>query len=521
MLEDTYALAYDGNAIGDDDVSRVPSDDGLYLSGDVAVLDGGDGMSHSDVDGCAVELVGWSLTDTDAIYSAGESGDLPDLVDSVTFSDSDVTVYAVWGYDEDGNGIPDVLEEDTGMYKTYDDIFVRLWGDDRYDTMEAIARESYEGETTQYAVVATGDSFPDALAAASLAGALDAPILLTSSDDCTDAIESMEALGVSEFYIVGGTSAVSEEIEEQLVEETGATLVDRLGGETRYETALEIAEETLALCEEDSSTAIIATGSDFADSLTISPYSFKSKSPIYLASDGVLSDDALQAISEAGYTDVVIVGGTEVVYSDVETQLAGIGIGSDDITRLGGDDRSETTLTVALWCVEEQGMQYEKCGLATTNTFPDALTGGAFCGRNNAVVMLISDENAEAIGQMLAEANGETTLTRVYVFGGTEAVSAEAYDTMKAAFYEAIGVDMDDLLPAESTDDDAVEAADEAGTGTGIEAESDATSEAQSGAEDADSNLGSGDDAADDGAADDEAVELEVEAENDEAVQAE
>ena len=66
---------------------------------------------HDDKDGVPVALIGWSSEKLDTIYDDGD--ELPDSIieDNVTIVDQDVTVYAVWGYDRNGNGTPDVNED--------------------------------------------------------------------------------------------------------------------------------------------------------------------------------------------------------------------------------------------------------------------------------------------------------------------------------------------------------------------------------------------------------------------------
>lgn len=56
----------------------------------------------------------------------------------------------------------------------------RLDGNTRYETMGRVVQTAFPKQS-DYAVLASGDNFPDALAASSLAGALKAPIILTSS----------------------------------------------------------------------------------------------------------------------------------------------------------------------------------------------------------------------------------------------------------------------------------------------------------------------------------------------------
>lgn len=55
----------------------------------------------------------------------------------------------------------------------------RISGSTRYETMAMVSQTAFPSAASKAAVVASGSSFPDALAASSLAGHLNAPILLT------------------------------------------------------------------------------------------------------------------------------------------------------------------------------------------------------------------------------------------------------------------------------------------------------------------------------------------------------
>ena len=68
--------------------------------------------THADgsLDGktVGVEFVGWTLSNNQGfIYRAGATN-VPDLRDKVTIQSPGVTVYAVWGYDENGDGVADI-----------------------------------------------------------------------------------------------------------------------------------------------------------------------------------------------------------------------------------------------------------------------------------------------------------------------------------------------------------------------------------------------------------------------------
>ncbi|MDR3307953.1 MAG: cell wall-binding repeat-containing protein, partial [Coriobacteriales bacterium] len=63
-----------------------------------------------------------------------------------------------------------------------DEAWKRLFGNDRYDTMKdiVIGSTAFTRGTTNTIIVATGENFPDALAATGLAGITDAPVVLTA-----------------------------------------------------------------------------------------------------------------------------------------------------------------------------------------------------------------------------------------------------------------------------------------------------------------------------------------------------
>lgn len=81
----------------------------------------------------------------------------------------------------------------------------RISGNTRYETMEMVSQTAFPSTTSRVAVVASGSSFPDALAASSLAGHLNAPILLTDPKTLSNAtINELNRLDANTIYIIGG-----------------------------------------------------------------------------------------------------------------------------------------------------------------------------------------------------------------------------------------------------------------------------------------------------------------------------
>ena len=105
-LETQYELNYDGNARLGGSVEGLPNDNGIYLTGEIAALSP-IGPTYRPADGKKVVFLGWTEQATKVL---SRSDSEPILLESVTFDNADKTVYAAWGYDENGDGVADVLE---------------------------------------------------------------------------------------------------------------------------------------------------------------------------------------------------------------------------------------------------------------------------------------------------------------------------------------------------------------------------------------------------------------------------
>ena len=111
--QEEYTLTYDGNAQQGGTVTSLPTDTDIHIPGDEVTLSSAAPI-HDDVDGKKVVFVGWTETKTDSIFSRADTA--PATVTEVTFGSANKTVYAAWGYDEDGNNTADVLETYTLTY---------------------------------------------------------------------------------------------------------------------------------------------------------------------------------------------------------------------------------------------------------------------------------------------------------------------------------------------------------------------------------------------------------------------
>lgn len=184
----------------------------------------------------------------------------------------------------------------------------RVAGPDRYATSRAlIERYALPGSTL---FIATGRNYPDALAAAAAAGAIDAPVLLvngrtTALDPATAAL--IEARGTTTVHIAGSAGVVSAELELELSQRVGT--VSRLAGRDRYETAVAIASETAS----EAGRAFVATGAGFADALSGAVLAAVEQAPLYLSGPTCLPRVAREAIVDRQNAERVTLLGSEGV----------------------------------------------------------------------------------------------------------------------------------------------------------------------------------------------------------------
>ncbi|HUG84630.1 MAG TPA: cell wall-binding repeat-containing protein, partial [Euzebya sp.] len=93
----------------------------------------------------------------------------------------------------------------------------RIAGDSRFDTAAAVVEETTEG-TAETVLIATGDTFADALAAGAASAAAEAPLLLVRTSGVVPGVtrHAIERLQPSRIVVVGGEAAVAAEVSRQL-----------------------------------------------------------------------------------------------------------------------------------------------------------------------------------------------------------------------------------------------------------------------------------------------------------------
>ena len=290
----------------------------------------------------------------------------------------------------------------------------RIAGSNRYQTAMLVAdslKEKMNVDKFGTIIVASGETYADALAGSYLACVKGAPILIVN--EYNEAAvknyigKNLKAGGT--IYLLGGTGAVSKNFENS-VKSIGT--VKRLGGHDRFETNMKILNEAGIGNEE----ILLCSAMDFADSLSASAVG----KPILLV-DTTLSEAQKSLIRQAQADVCYMIGGTGAVSAVVENQLNSLGKHTE---RLAGNNRFEASEYVAEVFF---GMSADTVVVASGDDFPDGLVGGPLSACMGVPLLLINDRNVGVAAAYTAFSVTE----HIVALGGKSLISDRAIDSLR------------------------------------------------------------------------------------------
>jgi putative cell wall-binding protein len=263
-------------------------------------------------------------------------------------------------------------------------------GEDRYATADAINAQL--GTEFENVVLASGyedakvDNTVDALTAAPLANALNAPIVILNHKKVTpqDVVNKMKGLGAQNVYIA--TGVFGDNVVKAL-EAEGINVV-KLGGKDRFETAYKIAKE-LENVAGTPSAAVIVNGLKKADAISIAPIAAAQGWPIILATQNDVNDTY-----KGNYEKYYVIGGTGVLSDVVVNEVNG--------ERLAGKDRYSTNAEIINAFKDKLNFDNVYVAKGADNNLIDSLVGAVLAARNGSAIVLVNDRVSEDTANVLA-----------------------------------------------------------------------------------------------------------------------
>lgn len=213
---------------------------------------------------------------------------------------------------------------------------------------------------------------------------------------------------LSPLNFVNGTSTVPSKINK----------TERFGGQDRYETSKIIADENFK--NVDLKNVVIASGNDFPDGLSGVTLARRLNSPLLLVDKNPQdSQVVLQYITKNLDKNgkIYILGGQGAVDSSYVEYFTQQGYSGNNIIRVGGLDRNETSVKIAQTLNLTKGMPVI---VTNDSMFADALSVSSKAGASQMPILLTSKDNLNrAVENYIKDQQPST----VYIVGGTGVVS--------------------------------------------------------------------------------------------------
>lgn len=229
---------------------------------------------------------------------------------------------------------------------------------------------------------------------------------------------------ISPFKYMSGTDSTSSKIKQIL----------RYGGATRYETSKLIAENNFT--NFNFKNVVIASGNNFPDGLSGVTLARRLNAPLLLVDKNPTdagSQVVLQYIIKNIKSDgkIYILGGEGAVSSSYVEYLMNYGYSGNNIVRVGGLDRHETSVNIAKQLNMPKGSPVV---ISNDSGFADALSISSKAGSSQMPILLTPKDQLD---QEVSDYIKILQPSKVYIVGGTGVIS----DNVKNTIGEITGLD--------------------------------------------------------------------------------
>jgi putative cell wall-binding protein len=284
----------------------------------------------------------------------------------------------------------------------------------------AVAQSGWSSAT--HVILTRDDVVADAMVAVPLSKKYNAPILMTSPNGLdSNVLSQIRSLSADTVFIIGGTGAISEETEKAL--KAQGLYVYRFAGADRYDTAAQIASWVGS-----SDTVYLAYGYGEPDALAASAFAAAKGIPILLTDTTSLPDVTQSRLQQIAPSQVVILGGTGIVSSGLESELRGQYL----VKRWGGADRYGTQQIILQNLIDKQASIYVTTALVSPGDVPDgrpfgnALLAAALAAKKGGFVVAVpTNDLPSAVNYSLLYNKGYISSATVVGNSGAVSVSLE------------------------------------------------------------------------------------------------
>ncbi len=290
---------------------------------------------------------------------------------------------------------------------------IRVAGADRFEVTAAVSKRLFSEDTFSLVYVASGETYPDALAASAAAAAVrsvGAPVLLVRKDELpADVATELRRYRPRSVVVIGGSAVISDKVVTEIESVTGRPAI-RVGGADRFATA---AATSAFMFHDGAKVAYIASGQNFPDSLVAGALAGRSAGPILLTTRDDIPTAVTDELKRLRPEKIVVLGGINAISDSVAGALMTIA----PVSRIGGSDRFVVAANAS---AANFDASTRTVYVASGENFPDALSSAAAAAAESGPVLLIRRDGIP--GEIASELR-RLNPRKIIIVGGPAAVT--------------------------------------------------------------------------------------------------
>ncbi|EKN41077.1 cell surface protein, partial [Clostridium botulinum CFSAN001627] len=225
-------------------------------------------------------------------------------------------------------------------------------------------------------------------------------------------------------YVIGGNASVSEAVRSGLKKDYKVT---ELGGKTRFETNLAVANHLVDKLGVKADNVMVVNGQDgFSDALSAAPVAAAKEQVLLIVGRDASTADAAANFVKKHNSKVTVIGTEGVVPAAVYNKLGA----SERVN--GGADRFETNLNIMKHFKLNADTMY--VANATGQGYADALVASALAGKSGAPLVLVDTKDSQSTKNAIKYiADNKTDKTEVSTVGGSGVMPDEIVNEIETA----------------------------------------------------------------------------------------
>ena len=199
-------------------------------------------------------------------------------------------------------------------------------------------------------------------------------------------------------------------------------VAERIEGETRYETSLEVSKKAFSKSEK----AYLVSGEKFPDALSAASLTANGNGPILLVNDKTI-DKVLAEVDRLNAKEIVLVGGGSISASNKNKVKEFAKSHSATVSELAGKDRFDTAVKVANKTISTLGNK-GKVIIADGRNYPDAVSIAPYASKEGIPVLLANGNN---VSKEVKDFVAKNNIKEAIIVGGDKAVGKEVEKLFK------------------------------------------------------------------------------------------